>query len=114
MTNACIFCQIAARTRPAAILFQDDLVTVFENIDPKTPVHLLIIPNQHLSSVNDVQAGDEAALGRMFSVARRMAAESGLEQSGYRLVVNTGPDAGQTVFHLHMHLIGGRPIPIQL
>lgn len=110
----CIFCEIAAGTKPATILYQDEMVTAFENIDPKTPVHILIIPNGHITSVNEVQPQDEAVLGHMFSVARRMAAELGVAHSGYRLVVNSGPDAGQTVFHLHMHLIGGRPIPMRL
>lgn len=110
----CIFCEIAAGTKPATILYQDELVTVFETNAPRTPVHILIIPNGHITSVNEVQPEDEAVLGRMFSVARRMAAELGVAQSGYRLVVNSGPDAGQTVFHLHMHLVGGRPIPIRL
>lgn len=110
----CIFCQIAAGKQPATILYQDELVTVFETIQPRTPVHILLIPNRHISSVNDVEPQDEAMLGHIFSVARRMAAELGVQKSGYRLVVNSGPDAGQTVFHLHFHLVGGRPIPIQL
>ncbi len=110
----CIFCEIAAGTKPATILYQDEMVTAFETIEPRTPVHILIIPNGHITSVNEVQPEDEAVLGHMFSVARRMAAELGVAHSGYRLVVNSGPDAGQTVFHLHMHLVGGRPIPIRL
>lgn len=113
MTTDCVFCKIAAGTIPATILYQDELVTAFQNIEPKTPVHILIIPNRHITSVNDVQPEDEAILGHLFSIARRMAAELGVQHSGYRLVVNTGPDAGQSVFHLHLHLLGGRRMPFR-
>lgn len=113
MTTDCVFCKIAAGTIPATILYQDALVTAFQNIEPKTPVHILIIPNRHITSVNDVQPEDEAILGHLFSIARRMAAELGVQHSGYRLVVNTGPDAGQSVFHLHLHLLGGRRMPFR-
>jgi len=113
MTTDCVFCKIAAGTIPATILYQDELVTAFKNIEPKTPVHILIIPNRHITSINDVQPEDEAILGHLFSIARRMAAELGVQHSGYRLVVNTGPDAGQSVFHLHLHLLGGRRMPFR-
>ncbi len=104
----CIFCKIVAGASRGDVLYQDDLVTAFRDIHPVAPVHILIVPNRHIASVNQVQQADEAALGRMFSVARRLAAETGIAEGGYRLSVNTGVDGGQAVYHLHMHLLGGR------
>ena len=104
----CPFCRIIAGEQPAEIIHQDELVTAFKDHYPKAPVHFLIVPNRHISSVNDVQPGDELVLGRMFSVARQLADQYNIRETGYRLVVNTGRDAFQTIFHLHMHLIGGR------
>jgi histidine triad (HIT) family protein len=109
----CIFCQIASGRIPAKLLYQDQQVCAFHDSHPIAPTHILIIPNQHIDSVNDVEADQEAVLGQLFSTARRLAKELGVAQSGYRLVVNTGPDAGQSVFHLHMHLIGGRHLPFK-
>ncbi len=106
----CIFCKIVARQAEANILYQDELVTAFTDLHPATPVHLLIVPNRHLAGVNDVTAADEPALGRLFSVAARLAGEHGVDDSGFRLVVNTGRDGGQEVFHLHMHLLGGKRV----
>jgi histidine triad (HIT) family protein len=111
--NECIFCKIAREEIPAEILYQDELVIAFRDIHPVTPVHVLIIPRAHIVSVNHADASDEAILGHLFTVARHLAAENEIDQSGYRLVVNTGPDAGQSVFHLHMHLIGGRRMPFR-
>ncbi len=105
---SCLFCQIIAGKAPAEVLYRDDLVTAFRDIYPVAPVHVLIVPNRHIVSVNHVEAEDEAVLGRMFRAARRLAAELGVAEDGYRLVVNTGRDGGQAIFHLHMHLIGGR------
>ncbi|RMF48150.1 MAG: histidine triad nucleotide-binding protein [Anaerolineae bacterium] len=104
----CIFCKIVAGKAHGEVLYQDDLVTAFRDIHPIAPVHLLIVPNRHIASVNHVDAADEPALGRMFRVARQLAAEMGIAESGYRLSVNTGFDGGQAVHHLHMHLLGGR------
>lgn len=109
----CPFCRILTGQAPARILYQDELVTAFQDNRPMAPVHVLIIPNQHIESVNEVSVDDEAAMGRMTRVARQLARDHGVEHSGYRLVINTGPDAFQSVFHLHMHLIGGRPIPFR-
>jgi histidine triad (HIT) family protein len=107
----CIFCQIIKRQTPTEIIYQDDLVTAFFDIQPITPVHILIVPNQHINSVDDASPEHEQALGRLFSVAQTTARQNSIHESGYRLVVNTGPQAGQTVYHLHMHLIGGRQMP---
>lgn len=111
--DACIFCQIADRKLPAVLLYQDELVTAFEDRHPIAPVHFLVVPNRHIISVNQVTGADEGVLGRMVSVARQLAQEKGVQASGYRLVINTGPDAGQSVFHLHLHVIGGRKMPFR-
>lgn len=111
--DGCIFCQIASRKIPAALLYQDEWVTAFEDRKPIAPVHFLVIPNRHIRSVNEIEPGDEAVLGRMVAVAQRLAAQKGVQTSGYRLVINTGPDAGQSVFHLHLHVIAGRKMPFR-
>lgn len=108
--GTCIFCQIVANQATANILYRDQQVTAFRDAHPAAPAHLLIVPNRHISSLNDLQDEDEAIIGYMFAVARRLAAKEGVDQSGYRLVINTNSDAGQSVFHLHLHLIGGRPM----
>jgi len=106
----CIFCKIIAGEIPSKQVYKDDLVTAFYDINPVAPVHVLIVPNEHIPSVNEVQENHEAILGRMFTVAKKIAAEHGIAERGYRLVVNTGSEAGQEVFHLHMHLLGGRKL----
>ncbi len=106
----CIFCQIIAHELPSKIEYQDEWVTAFHDIHPIAPVHLLIVPNKHIASVNAVTPDDEAMLGHMFTVARELAAKMGVAERGYRLLVNTGEHAGQVIFHLHMHLVGGRAL----
>jgi len=103
-----IFSKIIAREIPADIVYEDDLVLAFRDIAPQAPVHILIIPKQEIATVNDVSAGDEAAMGRLFTVAARIASDEGIAESGYRLIVNCNEDGGQEVFHLHMHILGGR------
>jgi histidine triad (HIT) family protein len=107
-SNHCVFCRIVVKTDPARIDFQDEQVTAFRDIHPVAPVHILIVPNRHIASINELQPDDEAVIGRLFTVARLLAEKERIHLSGYRLIVNTGPDAGQAVFHLHIHLIGGR------
>ncbi|MBN1811386.1 MAG: histidine triad nucleotide-binding protein [Anaerolineae bacterium] len=102
----CIFCRIARGESPARIVYQDEDVTVFHDLHPQAPVHVLIIPNRHITSVAKAGLGDEPVLGKLFTVARRAAEELGA--TDYRLVINNGSQAGQSVFHLHMHLLGGR------
>ncbi len=104
----CIFCEIVAGRKPGKIVYQDEQVTAFWDIHPAAPVHLLIVPNRYIASVNEATAEDAALLGRLFGVARQLAQEQGIHQSGYRLIVNTGPDSGQMIPHLHLHLLGGR------
>jgi len=104
----CIFCKIIAHENPCRMLYQDDLVSAFQDIHPVAPTHLLIIPNKHIPSVNHLQPEDEELVGHLFTIARQLAKQEGIDQSGYRLIVNTGSNAGQAVFHLHLHLIGGQ------
>lgn len=108
MTAEEIFSRIIRGEAKADIVYQDDLVTAFRDIRPQAPVHVLIVPNRAIATVNDVQPEDEAALGRMFSAAAKIAREQGIAESGYRLLVNCNRDGGQEVYHLHMHLLGGR------
>ena len=104
----CIFCKIIAGTSPAQRVYEDDSVTAFRDIHPSAPVHVLIVPNRHIASVNELDEVDEALMGRLFTVARKIAKQEGIDQTGYRLITNTGPHGGQVVFHLHMHLLGGQ------
>ncbi len=110
MTEDTIFSRIVRREIPADIVHQDDLVTAFRDVAPAAPTHVLVVPNRVVPSARDVDEGDEPVLGRMFAVAARVAREQGIAEAGYRLIVNCGADGGQEVRHLHMHLIGGRPL----
>ena len=105
-----IFSKIIAKEIPADIVYEDDLVLAFRDIAPQAPVHILIIPKKEIPTANDVEAADEALLGRLFTVAARIASDEGIAQNGYRLIVNCNEDGGQEVFHLHMHLLGGRSL----
>lgn len=110
MPEETIFSKIIRREVPATIFFQDDSVTAFSDINGKAPTHILIVPNKVIPGVNDVTPEDEAVLGHLFTVAARLAKEQGIAQDGYRLIVNCGRHGGQEVHHLHMHLMGGRPL----
>lgn len=105
-----IFARIIAGEIPADIVYQDDRVTAFKDIHPAAPVHILIVPNKEIATVNDVTPEDEQTLGHMFIVAKLVAQQMGVAESGYRLLVNCKGDAGQEVYHLHMHLLGGRKL----
>ncbi len=105
-----IFSKIIAKEIPADIVFQDDRVTAFKDINPQAPVHILIVPNKEIPTANDVTAADEAVLGHMLIVAKQIAAEQGIADDGYRLLINCNEHGGQEVFHLHLHLLGGRPL----
>jgi histidine triad (HIT) family protein len=104
----CIFCQIAAGKVPADIYFQDEGVLAFRDIHPVAPTHLLIIPRRHIATANEFSEADSALIGRLPVTAAQIARELRVEQSGYRLVMNCNRDAGQTVFHVHLHLLAGR------
>jgi histidine triad (HIT) family protein len=107
VSDDCLFCRIAARQIPAKLVHEDAEVFAFEDINPQAPTHILICPKKHFASLEAATAADEAVLGKIALIAARLARERNLG-SGYRMVVNTGSGAGQTVFHLHMHLLGGR------
>ena len=104
----CLFCGIVDGKIKVNVVYQDDAVVAFKDIAPKAPVHILIIPRKHLASVSDIAEQDRALIGEIFQVAAKLAHEHGIAESGYRVVVNSGADAGQSVFHLHYHLMGGR------
>ena len=110
MTDNCLFCRIAAGEIPAQVVFEDDYTLAFRDIDPKAPTHVLVIPRRHIASVNDLDALDADLVGRLFLTAREIAAAEGIAEAGYRLVMNTGADAGQSVAHIHLHLLGGRDL----
>ena len=104
----CIFCRIIKREAPGKVVYEDDSVMAIEDLHPQAPVHLLVIPRRHVPGLGDSVPGDEPLLGHLFQVAAQLARERGLESRGYRTVINHGAGAGQSVFHLHVHLLGGR------
>ena len=108
MTDSCIFCKIVLEQAKATIVYQDEQATAFRDSHPVAPTHILIVPNKHIESVGALEVGDEQLIGHLFSVARKLAEEEGISKSGYRLITNTGVNGGQTVFHFHLHLIGGQ------
>ena len=107
----CLFCKIASGEMPANIIYQDDEIIAFDDIYPKTPYHKLIIPRKHIATVNNLLPEDADLVGRMVLVAQKIATELAIATSGYRLVINCNKDGGQAVYHLHVHLLGGCPIP---
>ncbi|MFA5355544.1 MAG: histidine triad nucleotide-binding protein [Candidatus Paceibacterota bacterium] len=107
----CIFCDIADKKIPSDVIFEDDAVMAFSNIEPKSPVHILVIPKRHIDSTKTLKEEDEELVGKLVLAARNIAKEKGISESGYRLILNTGRDAGQTVDHLHLHLMGGEKLP---
>lgn len=107
-SSSCLFCRIVAGTAPATIVHQDDLVTAFRDINPQAPTHILLVPNRHIAGMNEIAEEDGSALTAILHAAKEIARKEGLADSGYRLVVNQGANAGQSVFHLHCHLLGGR------
>ena len=105
-----LFTKIINGEIPADIVYKDDRVTAFRDINPQAPVHILIVPNKEIPTVNDVAPDDEALMGYMFTVAKKIATDEGVAENGYRLLVNCNRDGGQEIFHLHMHLFAGRPL----
>ena len=108
--NDCIFCKIAAGEIPAAIVYDDSEVLAFRDINPEAPVHLLLIPRRHIATLNDLSEADAALVGRLYLAGQQIAVELGVAESGYRTVINCNRDAGQLVFHIHMHLLAGREL----
>ena len=108
--SECIFCRIVERTIPSKIVFEDDQVVAFEDVNPQAPVHVLVVPRRHVASIAELQAVDAGLLGHLMVTGAAIAKQKGIAESGYRAVVNTGKNGGQTVFHLHLHILGGRPM----
>lgn len=106
--TSCLFCRIVEGEIPAQVVREDEATVAFRDVDPKAPTHVLVIPRRHVASVNDLQAEDAELVGKLYLAAREIARQEGIAESGYRLVMNTGPEAGQTVHHIHLHVLGGR------
>jgi histidine triad (HIT) family protein len=110
MIEETIFSKIIRQEIPTPLLYQDSLVTAFRDITPQTSTHVLIIPNKLIPTINDVTEDDELTLGRMITVAKKIAKEEGISENGYRLIINCKEHGGQEVYHIHMHLVGGQPL----
>lgn len=110
----CLFCSIIKGDIPSTKVYEDETVFAFKDINPMAPVHILIIPQTHLSSINDVTEENSAVIAHIYEVAAKLAKEMGIAESGYRVVSNCGKDAGQTVFHLHFHLLGGKALKVEM
>ncbi|WP_437326628.1 histidine triad nucleotide-binding protein [Sorangium sp. So ce381] len=106
----CIFCKIANKEIPSKVVFEDEHVIAFHDVNPQAPTHALVIPKRHIAGIAQATPEDEAILGRLLLAARRVAELTGIAESGFRTVVNSGANAGQTVFHIHVHVMGGRPM----
>ena len=106
--SECLFCKIVARTIPAVLVYEDDLVVGFDDINPQAPTHTLVIPRKHVASMAELHDSDVGLLGRLMLAGNRIAKQKGIAAGGYRFVVNTGVHGGQSVFHLHLHILGGR------
>ncbi len=107
----CIFCKIANKEIVAEIVYENEKVIAFKDAKPVTPVHILIVPKKHISSINNLESQDKELIGELFLIAQKIAKEQDVDQTGYRLVFNIGKDAGQTINHLHLHLLGGEKLP---
>jgi histidine triad (HIT) family protein len=106
----CLFCQIVNREIPASIVYEDDRVLAFNDINPQAPTHVLVVPKRHVASLNELSADDDEMVGELVRRAAAIATERGIATGGFRTVFNTNREAGQTVFHIHLHLLGGRPM----
>ncbi|ACL03780.1 histidine triad (HIT) protein [Desulfatibacillum aliphaticivorans] len=107
MEQDCIFCKIVAKESPADIVYENDKLVVFKDINPEAPVHLLVVPKKHIRSVNDIEPEDQTLVGEMVAAAKLVAAQEGINESGYNLLFNVERGGGQIIFHLHLHLLGG-------
>ena len=112
MPADCVFCRILSGEMDAEFLYQDEEISAFWDKRPAAPIHILIVPNKHIASVNEAEPKDAALLGKLILVAKKLAKEQGVDERGYRLVINVGPEGGQTIYHIHLHLIAGRRLPI--
>jgi histidine triad (HIT) family protein len=105
--SECLFCKIVSKEIPSDMIYQDEFITIFKDINPAAPVHLLVIPNLHIASVQEMETEHEQLFGKLFLGAKKAAEEASIAESGYRLIVNTGPDGRQEIHHIHMHMLGG-------
>ncbi len=110
MSSDCLFCKILAGDIPAELVYESDMAAAFRDINPQAPTHVLVIPRKHISTINDVTSDDEAIVGSLFTAAKEIAAADGIADDGYRAVMNCNEGAGQSVFHIHLHVLGGRPM----
>ena len=106
----CIFCKIITGDIPSTHVFRDEQVTAFRDLNPAAPTHILLVPNKHIDSINTLTNDDEQLIGHLFTTAKQLAAQEGIAEGGYRLIINTNANAGQTIFHIHLHLLGGAPM----
>lgn len=104
----CLFCKILNGEIPADLVYESETAVAFRDINPQAPTHVLVIPREHISTINDIEADHQAIVGSLFSAAREIAAQEGIEEGGYRAVMNCNEGAGQSVFHIHLHVLGGR------
>ncbi len=104
----CIFCKIIAKKIPSQIVYEDDLVTAFEDMNPQAPVHTLVVPKKHIPEIHSMTEKDKELVGHLFFTAKKIAEDKGMDSKGYRMVINNGAGAGQTVFHIHLHILSGR------
>ena len=110
MSSDCLFCNILAGDIPAELVYESENAVAFRDINPMAPTHVLVIPRKHITTINDIEADDEALVGSLYTAAREIAAAEGIAESGYRAVMNCNEGAGQSVFHIHLHVLGGRPM----
>lgn len=103
----CVFCKIISGELPGTVIYRDQQATAFRDLNPAAPIHILIVPNKHIDSVNLLADEDEQLMGHLFITAKQIAAQEGIAENGYRLMINTNAHGGQTIFHLHLHLLGG-------
>lgn len=106
----CLFCKILSREIPAEIIYESELVIAFRDVNPKAPTHVLVIPRKHIATINDLEAGDQETVGSLYMAAQAIAQQEGIAEPGYRTVMNCNEAAGQTVFHIHLHVLGGRSL----
>jgi len=108
MSSDCLFCKILAGEIPADLVYESETAVAFRDINPKAPTHVLVIPRKHISTINDIEPDDQEIIGSLYTAAKEIAAQAGIADDGYRAVMNCNEDAGQSVFHIHLHVLGGR------
>ena len=110
MSSDCLFCKILAGEIPAELIYESDTAVAFRDINPQAPTHVLVIPRKHISTINDIEVDDQAIIGSLYTAAKEIAKEQGIADDGYRAVMNCNEGAGQSVFHIHLHVLGGRAL----